>query len=431
MEKALGERSRQGGFDLEALEVAIRDGLHRVGCHFLEQLLNGDWSDHSGCVLCANQHPSRPLGRREKRVLTVLGEIQLARSYFHCARCHQGRFPGDEELDIVGSSFSPGVRRMLARVGSKESFAEGRADLEHLAGITVTCKQVERIAEQVGEAVEKRNQQDIQDLSTGHLAMMKPSGPTFYVAMDGTGIPMVAEELKDRPGKQGPAKTREAKVGCVFTQTAWDEKGRPIRDADSTSYVGAIETAEQFGLRLQMEGMRRGAPWAQQVVILGDGAPWIWNLAESYFPQAIHIVDLYHARQHLVEASRLLFPGDSRQADQWQEDQSLLLDQGLIAILAGNMRRAAATRSEEIPSMEKIANYFETNASRMRYAEFKGGGLFVGSGVMEAGCKTIVGQRLKLSGMHWTLRGANAILALRCLELSGRMDAFWEQRKVA
>jgi hypothetical protein len=431
MDRALRERGSQGSFDLEALEFAVRDCMHHLGGSLLEQFLNTEWTDTVGCVRCEQQHASRPMGKREKKILTVLGEIRLERDYFHCARCQEGRIPKDEELDIVGSSFSPGVRRMLARVGSKESFEEGRQDLDFLAGIVVTSKQVERIAEQVGEEAEKRNLQDREDLQAATLPIMKPTGPTLYIAMDGTGIPMVREELQGREGKQGPAKTREAKLGCVFTQTKLDEEGRPIRDEDSTTYCGAIESAEPFATRIHMEAMRRGAGLAQRVVVVGDGAPWIWNIAENYFPQAIFIVDLFHARQRIADVSKLLFPGNSTKMDRWKEDQSQLLDQGLITLLVRNMRKQATAHPEVAQAVDKIANYFETNATRMKYADFRSQGLFVGSGVMEAGCKTIVGQRLKRSGMHWTVRGANSILALRCLELSGRMDSFWEQRAAA
>jgi hypothetical protein len=428
----MSKNSAADGIDLEALEFALRDSLHRVGSSFLEQLLNTDWGERSaGCVLCDDRHVSRHVGKRGKKVLTVVGEIEIHREYYHCQDCGQGRVPKDEALDIVGSHFSPGVRRMMARVGSKESFEEGRQDLEFLAGLVVTSKQVERIAEQVGDAVEQRNQKDLQDMQEGVLEILTPSGPTMYVAMDGTGIPMVAEALKDRKGKQGPAKTREAKLGCVFTQSGWDEEGRPCRDKDSTSYCGAIETAELFGNRLSMEARRRGAGLASQVVVLGDGAPWIWNLAENYFPQATHIVDLYHARERLADTGKLLFPSNPKKAESWKEKQSLLLDQGQIALVARNMRGLARRHSAVAEEVEKMANYFETNASRMKYDEFRNRGLFVGSGVMEAGCKTVVGQRLKRSGMRWTLRGANAIIALRCLELSGRMDSFWEQRNAA
>lgn len=432
MARAVREDSTGQGLDLEALEIALRDSLHRAGGSFLEQLLNTDWQERArGCVLCAQQHVTRPVGKRSKKVLTVVGEIQLRREYYHCEKCGQGRVPRDEDLDIVGSGFSPGVRRMMARVGSKESFEEGRQDLECLAGLTVTSKQVERIAEQVGEEVERRNQKDLRDCAEGTLEEQPPSGPTIYIAMDGTGIPMVLEALEGRQGKQGAAKTREAKLGCVFTQSQLDEKGRPVRDKDSTSYCGAIETAELFGQRTHMEAKRRGVERAQKVVVLGDGAPWIWNLAESYFPQAVHIVDLFHARQRLSDTAKLLFSAHPSQAESWQEEQSLLLDQGQIALVAMNMRQQMHSRPELAESLEKMANYFETNASRMKYDEFRRQALFVGSGVMEAGCKTVVGQRLKRSGMRWTLRGANAIMALRCLELSGRMDSFWEQRPAA
>jgi hypothetical protein len=134
--------------------------------------------------------------------------------------------------------------------------------------------------------------------------------PVLYVQMDGTGVPVVKKETEGRKGKTDgqPAHTREAKLGCVFTQTAWDEKGHPIRDPDSTTYTGAIEPAEEFGKRLYLEAWKRGWDRAEKKVVLGDGAEWIWNLAQIYFPGAVQIVDLYHARQHLWELARNYTP---------------------------------------------------------------------------------------------------------------------------
>lgn len=244
---------------------------------------------------------------------------------------------------------------------------------------------------------------------------------------------MVPRETAGRPSKDptGPAKTREAKLGCVFTQTRLDDQGRPVRDPDSTTYVGAIEPAEVFGHRLYAEAVRRGVPRAAQRIVLGDGAPWIWGIAEEHFPGAIQIVDLYHAREHLAGLGKLLYGPGSATAKAWTAARTEDLDAGAVERVLAALGRLRRRGKEVQEAVRKAGNYFETNAARMRYAHFRRQGLFVGSGVVEAGCKTIVGHRLKQSGMRWTVRGANAIIALRCCELSSRWEEFWEARAVS
>jgi hypothetical protein len=255
--------------------------------------------------------------------------------------------------------------------------------------------------------------------------------PVLYVEMDGTGIPVVRKETEGRTGKQNgqPSHTREAKLGCVFSQTSVDEEGYPIRDEGSSSYVGAIESCDEFGRRLYAEAWRRGWAGAVKRVVLADGAEWIWNQAELHFPSAIQIVDLYHARQHLWDLSAKLYPSDPPAQRRWVMVRKDKLDDGKIETLIRLLRAAAASHPDLAEEIEKEINYFETNKERMRYPEFRKQGLFVGSGVIEAGCKTVLG-RLKQSGMFWTLRGANAIIALRCCQLSGRFEDYWESRRV-
>lgn len=316
---------------------------------------------------------------------------------------------------------------MMSRVGSKESFQEGRRDLKELAGLEVTAKQVERVSEQLGQ--QAQSWQAPASVPGGSEKVVKlKSLPKLYIAYDGTGVPVVGRETEGRAGKQSlQAKTREAKLGCVFTQTALDEQHQPVRDEDSTTYVGAIETAEAFGLRIYLEAVRRGLEHAQMVIVLGDGAPWIWKIAEEHFPEAIQIVDLYHAREHVAELAKSILGATGKP---WAEARYRELDQGKVETLLGALLRLKAPQPDLKADIDKALHYFQTNADRMRYAQFRRQGLFVGSGVVEAGCKTIVGQRLKQSGMRWTVRGANAILALRCLDLSNQWEDFWESRRV-
>lgn len=261
--------------------------------------------------------------------------------------------------------------------------------------------------------------------------MSGPRIPVLYVEMDGTGVPVTAGETEGRTGQVAgqPAHTREAKLGCVFTQTATDDEGRPIRDTDSTTYTGAIESADLFARRIYTEALTRGWDRAEQKVVLGDGAPWIWNLTELQFPNAIQIVDLFHAHQHLWAVATLLFPHDEARQHRWAMVQQHRLDRGQVAKIVAYIHSLVVDFPQLADALQLEADYFSRNADRMRYPEFRKQGLFIGSGVIEAGCKTVIGARLKRSGMFWTVRGANAILALRGHMLSGKFNDYWEARR--
>lgn len=410
--------------------MALRAAMHQVGDTVLAHLLNADRGGvREARIACGQGHEAALVDYRSKEVLTVLGPVSVQRASYHCARCRSGVIPKDRALDILGTSFSPGVRRMMGRVGAKEAFATGRQDLEELAGIVVKTKAVERIAEALGQQIETAGQAARAAAVAGTLVPLTVV-PTLYIAIDGTGVPMVPRETRGHPGKAAPgqAKTREAKLGCVFTQTRLDGRGRPVRDDASTPYVGAIEPAEAFGQRLDAEAVRRGVTRAERVIALGDGAPWIWGLADEHFPGAIQIVDLYHAREHLAAVGRLVYGPASAAATDWAAGRSEQLDAGDLAGVLAALGRLRPRRAELQAEIRKAIGYFRTHAPRMRYAHFRSQGLFVGSGVVEASCNTIIGQRLKQSGMRWTVQGANAIIALRCAELSGRWEEFWEAR---
>jgi hypothetical protein len=320
---------------------------------------------------------------------------------------------------------------MMARAGSQSTFKEGRDDLKIYAGLEVTAKDIERIAEGIGEQMEAWLAQEREEiLKQGEPLRSEKTIPILYICYDGTGVPMTPAELRDRRGKQadGSAKTREAKLGCVFTQTTTDARGFPVRDPDSTSFVGAIESAENFGWRIDAEAVRRGLFKAQRVVVLGDSAEWIKNLAQMHFPEATFIIDLYHARQHISELCRNLFARNEKKIEQqrirWWTD----LDEGKVEKVIHQAQQLLPQDAEAKKKVETGIHYFEKNREHMRYAEFRAQGLFVGSGVIEAGCKILIGQRLKKSGMEWSTRGANAIISLRCTIKSNRFEDYWESR---
>lgn len=416
--------------------MAVRSAMHQAGAMALTRLLQWEApppGQRSIPCSCGRAAHYREL--RSKPVLTAVGRIEVSRPYYLCSHCRTGQFPADVELDIENTEFSPGVRRMQAVVGQGTPFDHGRQQMKLLADLEVTAKSVERAAEAVGENVAAREQEEIQRAVQLDLPMVVGQPvPILYVQMDGTGVPVVKKETLGRKGKTDgqPAHTREVKLGCVFTQTTWDQEGYAIRDPDSTTYTGAIETAEEFGRRIYVEAWKRGWSRAGKKVVMGDGAEWIWNLADQHFPGAVQIVDLYHARQHLWELARRLHPNDAAGQKAWMKvHQKRLLDKGKIEKLVLSLRSLQSANPQVMDKIRTEADYFETNAERMRYPKFRRQHLFVGSGVIEAACRTVIGSRLKRSGMFWTVRGANAIIALRCCHLNGRFEDYWETRRAA
>jgi hypothetical protein len=429
-------RHQSGRLDLEATEMLVRSAMHQAGATALTKLL--EFAAPAGdqrTVPCACGHSAHYREQRSKPVLTVVGKVEVSRPYYLCPHCHTGQFPADAELDIESKEFSPGVRRIQATVGQDVPFDHGRQRMKLLADLEVTTKAVERTAEAIGEDIAAREQAEIRRAVQLDLPIVVGKAlPILYVQMDGTGVPVVQKETVGRHGKTDgqPAHTREVKLGCVFTQTTWDKEGFPLRDPDSTTYTGAIETAEDFGKRIYLEAWKRGWSRSEKKVVMGDGAEWIWNLADQHFPGSIQIVDLYHARQHLWELARKLHANDEVAQKAWiQVHQRRLLDKGKIEKLVCALRAIVSTNPEVIEKIRTETDYFERNAERMRYPKFRRQHLFVGSGVIEAGCKTVIGSRLKQSGMFWTVRGANAIIALRCCILNGRFEDYWESRRAA
>lgn len=427
------DRRRTGRIDLEAVEMATRSSLHQAGTAALSELLQSS-SPSRPTVPCRCGETAHYRELRRKQILTVLGTVEVERPYYRCRHCRAGQSPQDVELDVQGTVYSPGVRRMIARVGSQSSFESGRQQLERLAGLTVTAKAVERQAEAIGADIAARQQVEMNRA----FQLPRPSGggaeiPILYVQMDGTGVPVVRAEAQGRAGKVPgePAHTREAKLGCVFTQITTDAQGRPVREEASTTYTGAIETAQEFGRRLFAAAQQRGWHRARTQVVMGDGAPWIWNLTHEHFPGALEIVDLYHARQHLWNLATQCFPSHPAQRRTWIRRLQSRLDRGHIKSLVAALRSLSPPSPELAHLFPTEAAYFERNAHRMRYPIFRRQGLFVGSGVIEAGCMTGIGSRLKQSGMFWTLRGANSIMALRCNRQSGKFEDYWETRNRA
>ena len=359
----------------------------------------------------------RRIERRHLEITGLFGPMHIYRDYY-CGAGQAGHCPADASLALEGA-YTPALSRMMYRAAAKNSYAEASQDLFEYAAVKVCDRQIQRLVQAVAPAVGpwiKRQQ-------------YQPEMALMYVCGDGTGVPMRKEELEGRKGKQpdGSAKTREAKLGCVFLQTEVDAEGHPVRKEDSTTYIGSFEGAAEFGLLLRQEAQRRGLATATKVIFLGDGAAWVWELARVNFPQAILILDFYHALQHvhgLVDAlwGKASLAG-KKHIKRWKG--WLLGDkaQGII-----NQAKSQRWLSLDTEKAEKEIGYLEHNLGRMTYGAFRQAGYFIGSGVIEAGCKTVIGKRMKCSGMFWSEEGGQGMLDLRCAFLSRRLDPFCQAR---
>ena len=428
IEALLGRQAIED-LDFEALEIAVRRQALRLAARALEQRLNADTSDHPGpelpCTGCGGQALYR--GRHGKTFESVLGPVHLERAYYHCAKCERGFCPRDRCLRWGKFSLTPGVLRMTGSVAALVSFAESNALLHELAGVEVSVKQVERAAEALGAEIADDERACVQ--RWGEVA------PNMYLGMDGTGVPMRASEVADRAGKQpdGSAKTREVKVVAMWTAESRDDEGRPVRDPGSITYSAAIESAatqdtslnrSDLAERVLRETARRGFTEAPRTVILGDGAAWIWNTATELFPQAIQILDRFHAKEHLSLVGKTVHGAGTEEFQKWIQHRYDELDEGHLESLLEALDGHAPNYEEA----HKCSQYFRNNRDRVRYPEFEALGLCTSTGVVESGCRVVAATRLKRSGMHWTVYGANAIIALRCSKLSGRYEDFWERR---
>jgi hypothetical protein len=401
------------------LELGLREALLRDGRHALEELFNdSNWRlEHDQTRQDEKCYAARPT-----TVDTLFGPLCLRRNYYTDGQ-GSGRAPLDEALGIV-EGCTPALARLMCRAGAVEHYEAAAESLHEYGGLTVNGRRIQRIVNRLGP-------QMAQWPRPSPPLSPPPPDQVFYVEGDGTGIPVRPEETEGRKGKQEDqsAKTREVKLGCVFTQTKEDQEGKPIRDPESTSYVATLEPATEFGALLRAEAFKRGLALARLVVFLGDGAAWVWELARVNFPMALFILDFFHAAEHLELLAEAIF-GEKTDAakTQWEQWAKTLKEQpdGLEIVLR-EARHVLPRRGKRREAAVKQIAYFESNTNKMRYAEYLARGLFIGSGVIEAGCKTVIGLRLKQSGMFWGVTGAQNVLDIRSLLENRQLGLFWEQ----
>lgn len=360
-------------------------------------------------------------GRVTRQVQGIFGGFALCRDYYYHAGKAEGHYPADAALGLE-EGYTPALARLICLEGADESsFEKASSHLQETGGIAVSGRQIQRTVQRVGAAAVAWQKRE--------AVPAVCDAPVMYVLADGTGTPMRRGELVGRRGKQsdGTAKTRQVYLGCVFTQHHQDVDGHPIRDWASTTYVSSLEAVSDFGVTLRREALRRGMGGAQKTVVLIDGAAGLEKLGHDFFPGELQIVDFYHALEHLETVLGLLWakadPAFLKHRGRWIK---WLLKDKVGKVVAAARRAAAGTAQDE--AVEKALGYFVRNQARMQYGSFRAQGYFIGSGVIEAGCKTVIGARCKQSGMFWSKPGVENVIALRCIHQSRRLASFWKDR---
>lgn len=409
-----GETLLQDGIgDLSWLEAGLRDASDKACRGVVEGLLAMPGLRVPGD---ARQAGERRVGGVARTIHTRFGAVAVTRNWYKSPD-KEGRFPLDVALGLV-DGYTPALAGLIARDAANQPFTHAGEEFKAHTGLSVDARQFQRLGWRIGLEVEEF-------LRADHgPGTEKP--PRTYVQVDGTGAPLQHKELKGRRGKgpNGEAHTHEIKVAALFTEHPRSGQ-EPWRDRDSTTYVATDERCGEFGPLVRAEYFRRfaGRP---ETIALGDGAAWIWRLFWINFPWAIQIVDFHHAAEHVAALAELVYPRESAAWKKLRRRWTAKLWNGKIDALILSAR-AAIPRSKAKKGRKALA-YFVTNRARMRYDLFRAKGYFIGSGVVEAGCRTLIGQRFKCAGMHWSLRGLKRLLSIRTALLSNRYEHFWNWR---
>lgn len=396
--------------DLATAETTMLERLRDLGSRLLEAGIaaRGTGHDPAGHTCTCGQW-QRFEGYRPKGVQTLVGWITVRRAYYRCPQCRTGAMPLDDQLGVQRDSHSPGVRRLASRLGALLPFAPAAATLQEAAGVQLSASTVRTITEEVGASREAALQAAITAAwADGWTTPDDPPPDRCYVALDGVRI----------LGIDGQG--REVKLGRVLPvhQTAHGERRGPSR------YAAGLEPAGAFGRRLAVAAQAVRAEDAPHLAVLGDGAAWIWALAEEHFPRAVQIVDWFHASERIWALGRVLHGEETAETAAWVGSQLDRLAAGEAATLATEWV-TLALRGEAAAIRDEQVTYFTNQAARMAYARYRADGWDIGSGMIESGCKTVIGQRQKGAGMRWSEPGAQTVANVRLLLFNDEWSAHW------
>jgi hypothetical protein len=435
--EAVGKLDQE--YDAASLEEFVRGELRALGAVVFEGALalRGREEPREALRACACGGRQVRQGRAERTIRTTLGPVTLTERFrYRCRKCGAVSFSGDE-LRGAGD-FSELAERLISYTGQAVGgmFAQAQATLRRLLGLEVTARTVEAVSLRRGRRVIAAEGRAV---AASHRVEAEERAERLVIGVDGVLIGRVDQQHRRRSSaKKGPVPEKgrltnfwkEVKVCVVY---GIDAAGKA---AGRKTYCATQGSPEAFAERVVVEAARRGAAWARELVFLGDGARWIWNLCAREFPRAIQVLDWYHAVEHLWEAGRAQFGETSERLAGWVKEQEGRLYAGRVARVIETLKALAAATGEAPPGapetdprvvLRRNAGYFEENALRMNYPEYRARGIPIGSGLVESACKHVVASRLRGPGMRWDEEGAETILHLRCLAESDRWDEFWER----
>ena len=364
----------------------------------------------------------RNAGTKSIDIVSMFGPVgTISRTYYYDKDSHRGHYPRDEQMGLVGR-YTPALVEEAARAAADAPYKKAAEEFSRAYHFEMSGDTMQHIVERIRAELTsfvKMSELGPKEDADGEI-------DTVYVLADGTGLPFRRNALKGVKGKDGKAKTREVKLGVVFVGGV-DSEGKPFRFHDTTTYVATTHRWGRFMKLLRAEFDRRFGRMPKRVVFLSDGGKWLRSVKTNEFPFATAILDFYHAAEHLepVLAALGLKKGSAKYKEKFRYY--------CRRIKAGKIESVIKSAEDACPKskwkdMRKALRYFRDNVDRMHYDEYAKAGLFIGSGPVESGCKTVLGARLKQSGMFWSLRGAKGMIPLRTLEKSGRLEEFFNYR---
>jgi len=400
-------------------EEKVAQLTRQIGQELLSTGLSERYGKHEGCAReCPCGQGQRFVNYRERRVVTLLGPVRFRRAYYHCSACGATHSMGDEALGIEdGSGFSLPAQEAICLVSAETTFERTRFLLARLSGLHLSISHAQHVSQKHGAAVAGASAQTVRELFAGQLEHIpEDRDHRLYVTLDATKTRFVDD-------------WHETKVAACYTVKPGRDR---IDEPDRTTYITEVEAGvEGFGQALYDEAARRGVQHAAETVVVADGAPWIWNLVAEHFPNAIQILDFYHASERLHTVSKAAYGEGSAKAHEWADRN---IERLHVGDWKGLLCSLKALRPSSVAGKEAVRlaiGYFATNRQRMDYPSYRARGMHIGSGVVEAACKHVVGTRCKRAGQRWTKPGAGAILNLRCLSLNERWDEYWQPLKMA
>jgi len=401
----LGEEVGKDGRTLAWFEQQVMQALKETGQTLLVGVCELHVERYAATeIKCACGGVAKYQGKREGKTKTLFGEVVVKRDYYLCRQCHQGQHPLDKQLEFCAGGVSGGLYELLALMGAEFDFEQAASVLEKLTLVDVCANSCRKAAETLGELVANDEEKSLSAAWNAKApqlpAVSEPIAGDFYISMDGVTVHIEEQGWKNQW------------LGAIYTTKASFNHKRPevleVR-TQQASFFSDLGDTKTFAAHLWVEAQRRGMAQAQRLIVIGDGAHWIWNLADEHFPDAIQILDWYHASAYVWQAAHALYGEGTDLAQHWAKQHLDLLWEGQVATVIAHLAAASSHKS----AVQDVLTYFRNHQHRMRYDLYRASGLQIGSGTIESGCKHVISARLKQAGMIWSYDGARNIAKLR------------------